>query len=479
MKYKLLFLGLFGLIIVFAACEKHFSDARYDTDDELQIMDYIDNREDLSIFKELIEYVGQRSLLKTAGSYTLFAPTNTAFNELFESLTVADKKITSIKDAEPSFWLAYFQYHLMDVRINTNEFTHGPLPEPTLYQEKFMIADISESYAAIKLNNSAVIKEYNIYLNNGFLNVIDQVLSPPTQSIYAMLEKSGKYKTMLSIFDETALSTYLKDSTITLLIESDEALSKSGFNKDNIKNLKQWASYHVIPDSGYYLNLLTAQRFYPLYDKESLGFTVDDFGQYSVNNDLEFNQTSEYGIDKIASNGVFHSLDGLLEITQSIPTVIRLNLYPPKSPYGDQNVFTNAPARILLNTGTRSYHQNKEQKIAQFDATQVGDYFWLTVPDVPAGKYRIRMIHRAGGTRGKYLTIYNDEIIKDNIDFAKIDGAFEEYDYLGYNYCGEITVEERSDVKIDFAFLDFGSNKNPSYCCDLLLDIVELIPIKE
>ncbi|MFB5945980.1 fasciclin domain-containing protein [Albibacterium profundi] len=476
MKYRILFLGL---IIALAGCEKQFSDARYNSDDELQIIDYIESREDLSTFLELVEYTNQRSLLKTAGAYTLFAPTNSAFENLFKTLAIDGKRISSIKDAEPTFWLEYFRYHLLDAKINTNVFTHGPLPEPTLFQDKFLIADISNSYTAISLNNNAVIKEYNINLNNGFVNIIDQVLVPPTQSIHDLLSQSGRYTTMLSVFEETDLVHYLKDSLITLLIESDEALEESNFKRNEIENLKEWASYHIIPDSGYYLNLLTAQRFYPLYDKESLGFSVDEFGQYSVNSTVKFDQTSGYGIDRVASNGIFHTLAEKLEITESVPAVIRLNLYPPGSNHGKQNVFASPPARILLNTGTRSYHQNKEFKIVQFNATQVGDYFWTTVPDVPSGKYRIRVMHRVGGTRGKFLTIYNDEIVGENINMAVRDGIFEEYDYYGFNYAGDIEVEERGDVQLYFAFTDFGSNKNPSYCCDLLLDMIELIPINE
>src|SRR5690606_16904389 len=289
--------------------------------------------------------------------------------------------------------------------------------------------------------------------------------------------KSGKYNTMLSNFEKTKLIDYLKDSTVTVLIESDEALLNSGFDKNSIEDLKDWAEYHIIPDSGYYLNLLTAQRFYPLYDKEPLSFSVDTYGQYEVNAMFKFNQTPEFGIDKVGKNGIYHTLDEMLVIMPAIPSRVRLNLYPPGSKYGAQNVFTIAPAAIQRDTGTKSYHQNKEGGITRFNAQQAGDYFWMTVPDVPAGKYRIRIMHRQATMRGKYMTIYNDQIVKELTDFAVQDGDFEEYDYLKFNYCGDIEVTERSDVKLNFVFLDFGSNRSPGYCCDLLMDILELIPI--
>ncbi|GGH18496.1 fasciclin domain-containing protein [Sphingobacterium alkalisoli] len=466
-----------GIATFILSCKEPFSDARYNSNDEIQIMDYLSEREDLSIFTELAGYVGQRNLLKTAGSYTLFVPNNAAFNTLFETLTVDGKPVKKIADAPVEYWVNFFRYHLLDQKINTNVFIHGPLPAPTSFQDKYLIADISASYEAIRLNNLATITESNINFNNGFINVLDAVLIPPTATLYDMVKTSGKYNTMLTIFEETGLDNYLKDSMITLVIESDEALLKSNFDKSEIENLKDWAGYHIIPDSGYYLNLLTTQRHYPLYKKESLAFTVDTYGQYAVNQKFKFNQSAEFGIDNVGKNGIFHSLDTLLVITPAVPSRIRFNIYPPGSSYGEQNVFTNAPARILRNTGTQSYHQDKKLMIAQFDATQVGDYFWMTIPDVPAGKYRIRIMHRGAATRGKFLTIYNDQIVRELVDFAKKDGDFEEYNYFVFNYGGDITVEEREDVKLYFAFTGFGSNPNPSYCCDLLLDIVELIPI--
>jgi uncharacterized surface protein with fasciclin (FAS1) repeats len=464
------------LLFALQGCKRDFSGARYDSNDELQIIDYVDNRPDLSIYRELVDYVKKRDLLKTAGAYTVFAPTNAAFQNLFMRLSSSGEKISSIKDKTPEFWLNYFGYHLLDKKINTNALEQGPLSAPTALNGKFLIADIRDSYTSIKLNNFATIKESNIEMSNGYVNILDEVLSPPVETVLTTLQKTGKYNIMLGIFEETGLTRYLKDSTITLIIERDEVLQKNNFNKSAIKNLSEWAAYHIIPDSGYFLNQLTKQRIYPVYKKEALSFSVTDRGQYFMNDKYKFDQSLEFGIDRICSNGVYHSMDTVVAIETALPATIRLNLFPPGSPYGEQNVFTVAPAQIVLNTGTQSYHQNKELKIAAFDAQQVGDYFYFTVPDVPVGKYNIRIVHRSG-TRGKFLTIYNEMIVKNDIDLAKTDGTWAEYNYYIYNNCGIINVVDRSDVKITFALTAFATGKNGSYCCDVLMDIIELIPV--
>ena len=465
------------LLFVSQGCENNFSNARYDNKDELQIMDYIDSEAELSIFRELVDYVKMRNLLKTAGTYTLFAPNNQAFEKLFARLSSGGENIKSIKDKTPEFWINYFKYHLLNEKINTNSLEQGPLPAPTVFNDKYIITDIRDSYSSIKLNNFATILEYNIEMSNGYVNITDQVLTPPVETIFNALEKTGNYNIMLNIFKETGLVNYLKDGTITLFIESDAVLQKNNFDKNPIKNLRNWAEYHIIADSGYFLNQLTKHRIYPLYPEQAQSFNVDNLGQYFMNDNYRFDQSLEYGIDRVCSNGIYHSVDTVLQITEAKPATIRLNLYPPGSPYGDQNVFTVAPASIVLNSGTQSYHQNKEKMIVAFDAQQVGDYFNFTVSDVPAGKYSIRLIHRGGATRGTFLTIYGDKIVKDNINLAKQDGIFEDWNYLIYNNCGDITVETRSDVTIFFALKAFATGKNGSYCCDVLMDIIELIPL--
>ncbi|WP_316811831.1 fasciclin domain-containing protein [Pedobacter heparinus] len=463
------------MLFVFQGCKPEFSDARYDDNDELQIMDYIDNRPDLSTYKEMVDYVKKRSLLKTAGTYTVFVPTNAAFEKLFTRLSSGGSKVSSIKDKSPEFWSNYFGYHLLNAKINTNTFEPGPIVTPTEFNKKFLIADIRDSYNAIKLNNFSTISESNIEMSNGYIDIVDEVLSPPVETIYETLTKTGQYNIMLGIFEETGLTRYLKDSTITLIVERDEVLQRNNFDKNAIANLSNWAAYHIIPDSGYFLNQLTTERMYPVYKKEALTFTVDSKGQYFMNTSFKFDQSLAFGIDRISLNGVYHSIDKVVEIVAAVPAPIRFNLFPPNSNYGVQNVFAQTPAKIVLNNGTQSYHQNKELKIVAFDAQQVGDSFYLTIPEVPAGRYNIRIVHRTG-TRGKFITIYNGAIVKDNIDLAKGDGTWPVYNYYIYNNCGLINVESRSDVKLTFALTAFATGKKGDYCCDILMDAIELIP---
>ncbi|ULT46584.1 fasciclin domain-containing protein [Niabella defluvii] len=83
----------------------------------------------------MTDYVKQRNLLKTAGSYTVFIPSNTAFEQLFKTLSETGKAITSIKDRSPEFWINYFRYHLLNEKLmptNSSSALYPPQPYSTI-----------------------------------------------------------------------------------------------------------------------------------------------------------------------------------------------------------------------------------------------------------------------------------------------------------------------------------------------------------
>src|SRR3546814_5870287 len=92
--------GLFLLLMLagLTGCENKLSDARFEETEDLQIMVYIDTREDLSVYREVVEYLDQRNLLKTAGTYTVFIPDNAAFDRQIARLSEEGRTVADISD---------------------------------------------------------------------------------------------------------------------------------------------------------------------------------------------------------------------------------------------------------------------------------------------------------------------------------------------------------------------------------------------
>lgn len=469
-----LFVVLSLAVYLIAGCDDDFTQARFDQDEEnMQIYDYISNRPDLSVYKALSDYSGFYGLISTAGTYTVFIPTDSAFRVLFDELGIQD-----YKEKDGSYWLKYLQYHAIEAAstLNTNTFENGELAEPTLLGDDFYLSsDISQSFSAIKLNNTATIREYNIKTKNGLIQIIDHVLPPPIQSIFEKLQENGGYTKMLRLFEENGLKGFLSDSTVTIMIEPDEVFEASGFNPDTVKNVKEWLNYHIIPNERSFTNELDGRYVETLYEHDGITFNIIN-EQMMCNRKFGFSVVKKYGVDNVAINGVYHAMAVPLQIIEHSTGKVRYNLYgrtDAKKGYV-QNVFAVAPATVTENVGYSSYHQDKEPPVCSFNATQVGDVFKLTIPSVVAGAYKVRIIYYVDNC-ADLMMIYKDEIVTRNIEMNTKDGDFQDWSELKYKDCGEISLTQRGDVEL--AFQVTKRMKSGTSRGDIVMDMIELIPV--
>lgn len=454
-------------------CEENFIGRQYDTDEEyMQIYDYVKTRPDLSLYKEICDYSGFYSQISTAGTYTVFAPVDTAWQKLYKEL-----KITDYKEKTPEYWLMYMEYAALESRIHTNSMNGGKMATYTMLDKNYYLSVDVTSYTAIKLNNSAVITEYNIELKNGYLNLIDAVLEPPVSSVYDLLKQDGRFEIMLSLFEENGLKSYLTDSLVTVFVEPDVLFDddEAYFNPRSLSadSLQQWLKYHIFPDNRYFINDLDAKMLESLYENDVVTFNVKKVGS-DGKGFVFLNQKYRVSTrtDRNALNGVVHEMYNMIEISDHTAGTIETNLYGATNVQKGyvQNVFTDAPARVMENYGYASYHQllmdEPQPPICFFGSAQSGDSFRTTIPDVAQGVYTVRMIYNNSSTPTLRL-LYNNVTIKSGIEMGKADGDFSEYTTLKYKDCGTIEVNKRGDVELTFMMEENNG---------LLLDRIDLIP---
>lgn len=484
-QYGLYFIGIIALAFSGGGCKEDFSGLRFDSNDKMQIYDYVSQREDLSVYKQLLDYTNFSSLMSTAGTYTAFVPTNAAFDALFEELKAKGENIGSIQDKPADYWLDYLQYMTTGSKIKSSSMENGILDSPSLFgDDYYVVSDVRESYKSIKLNSRATIREYDIEVANGYIDVIDKVLLPPTTSIFDMLQESGNFTIMLDVFQKTGLASYVQDSVVTLLVEPDAVLQKDQFDPDALSanELFDWAAYHIIWGERAFDVNLDGRSIYSLYPDESLTFKVDEDGKMWLNEIYPFSTTLGQGINNVAQNGIYHVLDTTAVIVETLPGIYNHNLYGGTHYNSDgslkyeQNVFCVAPAKVYEDTGTPSFHQGQKTPICGVDVFMIGDYFWTTIPDVVKGKWTVRLIYSQSNT-ADLMMIYNDEIISPELRMNQGAVQWPDYTRLKYKDLGEIEVDERGEVKLTFQVIKL--NRAPSSCCDLMIDIIQLRPVEE
>ena len=452
-------------------CEENFIGRQYDADEEyMQVYDYIKKRPELSIYKEICDYSGFYSQISTAGTYTVFAPVDSAWKNLYKEL-----KISGYKEKSPDYWLMYMKYSTLEKQIHTNSLNGGKMTTYTMLDKNYYLSVDVSSYTAIKLNNSAVIIDYNIELKNGYLNLIDAVLEPPVIPVYDLLKEDGRFEIMLSLFEANGLKSYLTDSLVTLFVEPDVLFDDDDFDPRSLSadSLHKWLEYHIFPGNRYFINDLDTKMLQPLYEKDVVTFNVkttgnDGKGFVFLNQQFRVSTRT----DRNAINGVVHEMYHVIRMTDHSAGTIETNLYGASNTQKGyaQNVFTESPAIIQENYNYSSYHQlllNEPQPpICYFVSAQSGDSFRVTIPDVAQGVYTVRLIYNNAYTPTLRL-LYNNVTIKSGLAMGTSDGDFAEYTTLKYKNCGTIEVNKRGDVELKF-MMDENSN--------LLMDRIDLIP---
>jgi transforming growth factor-beta-induced protein len=105
--------------------------------------------------------------LSSEGPFTVFAPTNDAFEALFDQLG-----ISGIDELTAAQLTPILMYHVVPGNVLSTELTSGEIE--TLSEDNNLTVDLS---SGVKINESSVIAA-DIQGANGVVHVIDQVLIP-------------------------------------------------------------------------------------------------------------------------------------------------------------------------------------------------------------------------------------------------------------------------------------------------------------
>ena len=130
------------------------------------VVDIAVSNPDFSILVEAVTKAGLADALSADGPFTVFAPTNEAFNALFKELGVSGVKDLTAEQLTP-----ILTYHVVSGKVMSTDLSNTSVA--TLNGKKIKI-DISNG---VKINDSHVTAA-DISGKNGVVHVIDKVLIP-------------------------------------------------------------------------------------------------------------------------------------------------------------------------------------------------------------------------------------------------------------------------------------------------------------
>lgn len=217
------FVVLMVLQFMVTGCEKELTKERYYTFTGKMLTDYLQDNKDKKFtdFITVLQRAKIYDLLSTYGTYTCFAPTNTAMKYFLNAKGLNSVSELSDDDCDT---LAY--NHLIKIAYYTTDLNDGVIPTTNMNDRYLSISSDTGASNNIDyyINKTSKIILRDDSVENGVVHTIDKVLSTSNDMLPDMLEK---------------------DSTISLFYS---ALTKTGFDNQLRKYLD--LSYSVSDDSA-------------------------------------------------------------------------------------------------------------------------------------------------------------------------------------------------------------------------------------
>lgn len=278
--------------------------------------------------------------LSTYGSYTCFAPTNEAIDaylqDQYEKYLEGERTgIHSpyLEDLTDSMATEIAKNHIIEMGYMTTDINEGAFPMNTMNRRFTTVEWVTDEEGRVfpLLNNTSRIIEQDLEKENGYVQVVDGVLSPSNKllpelidaqnglSIFSDAIKATGLDSLLSIYNidpdydntltgpsldsETSTSPYPKDKKqrYTVLVEPDELFKSKGIN--NIEELAKFAEkWYGSVDAGNYKspnNALYQFIAYHIIDRQLLyssstgpgGFIMEGYVNEGYSSLVNLNQS--------------------------------------------------------------------------------------------------------------------------------------------------------------------------------------------
>ncbi|MDE5422456.1 fasciclin domain-containing protein [Ancylomarina sp. DW003] len=244
-------LGVFLLMFVFV-----FTYACNDDDDndlqplpiEKSIAEIASGDANFSILVKALAKADLVNTLDGEGTFTVFAPTNDAFEELFDAL-----EISGVDDLTAEALLPILLYHVIGAKAMSTDLEVGYYETlskfmPGNYGIKLLV-DLS---SGVKLNNTTNVTTPDIMASNGVIHVIDKVLLPP--DVVDLAIANTTFSHLVAAVVKADLATTLKmEGPYTIFAPTDAAfealfmeLGVDGIEDLSAEALTPILLYHVV-----------------------------------------------------------------------------------------------------------------------------------------------------------------------------------------------------------------------------------------
>ena len=264
------------------------------------VYDIISNSADHTILEIAIDTCGLASTLDGPGPFTVFAPTDSAFNALPAGT------ISSLLSNLPAL-TDILKYHVVGDSVMSSMLSNGQTV--TTLEGSDVTVTISGGNVYIE---NAMVTVADIVGDNGVVHVIDAVLLPPTpsNSVYDIISNSADHTILEIAIDTCGLASTLDGpGPFTVFAPTDAAFNALPAGTissllSNLPALTDILKYHVVGDSVMSSMLSNGQTVTTL-EGSDVTVTISGGNVYIENAMVTV-------ADIVGDNGVVHVIDAVL-----------------------------------------------------------------------------------------------------------------------------------------------------------------------
>jgi hypothetical protein len=233
-KFGIPFFALLAMITLLVSCkdewENHYN-SKVLTRSDLNLYQYIESRDDLSKFRDMLKIVGYDSILTKTQTYTVWAPTNDALAGVDLSDTVLVKKLVN--------------NHITRFSYTTSGVTSKTM---LMFNKKLVVfAKGSNGYTF----GDKLIVEPDLAMSNGIIHVLGQY-APYMKNIWEFINETDGLDSIRAFMKSVTYKTFDLEGSFKEGVFVDSVYKETNYILDTIAHLKVEDSLYtaILPDNN-------------------------------------------------------------------------------------------------------------------------------------------------------------------------------------------------------------------------------------
>lgn len=278
------------------------------------VLQVVSGQPAISTFTDAINRSGIGATLTSQNTrFTIFAPTNDAFSAYLQA-----NGYSNLDQVPAADLTNLVNYHITLGRNMVNRLDSARLLY-TLSEARIFVFNTNNT---ISLNGEAQLIQNDIGARNGVVHIVDQVLTPPTQTIGQFITsranaENPEFSLLQTAIQRAGLSSLLNSNNqpYTFFAPTDAAFTAAGYaTAEDIENedpavLQNILYYHLLPGYRFsftFINQNVASRQGSTVAIDATNQTVKGIGNAEA---TPLNMSEQ---DVLAVNGIVHAIDQVL-----------------------------------------------------------------------------------------------------------------------------------------------------------------------